>query len=102
MKPWKVLGALAAVALVGGTGYVVGSQGQLHDLGLDQALLDPGSVSDSQSDLPGIPVSGNAVFRVVGQQGDFVLVELLVKQGDSWRPAKIQSSSEFEYVGGNK
>jgi len=102
MKPWKVFVALAAVALIGGAGYVVGSQGQQHDLGLDQALPEPGSVSDSQSDLPGIPVSGNAVFRVVGQQGDFVLVELMIKQGESWRPAKIQSSSAFEYVGGNK
>ncbi len=101
MKPWKVLVALAAVALIGGTGYVVGSQDQQHDLGLDLALPENGSVSDSQNALPGIPVSGNAVFRIVGQQGDYVLVLLMIKQGDTWHPAKIQSSaSGYEYLAG--
>ena len=101
MKPWKILVALAAVALIGGTGYVVGSQDQQHDLGIEQALPEAESVSDSQHALPGIPVPGNAMFRVVGQQGDYVLVVLMIKQGDTWRPAKIQSSaSGYEYVAG--
>ena len=101
MNPRKVLAALAAVDLIGGTGYVVGSQDQQHDLGLEQALPESESISGSQGDLPGIPVSGNAVFRVIGQQGDFVLVELMIKQGDTWHPAKIQSlDSGFQYVGG--
>jgi hypothetical protein len=101
MNRWKALIALVVVGLIGGTGYVVGSQVQQHDLGLEQALPEAGSESDSQNTLPGIPFSGNAVFRIVGQQGDYVLVVLMIKQGDTWRPAKIQSSaSGFEYVAG--
>ena len=101
MKVWKVLVLFAAAGLVGGVGFVVGSQGQQHDLGLEQALSENGPAPESPGAVPGVPVSGNAAFTIVGQQGDYVLVELMIKQGDTWRPAKIQSpGSGFEYVGG--
>ena len=97
MRPWKILITLAAVALIGGTGYVVGSQGQQHGLGLEKALPESGTAVIPQGDLPGMAVPGGAVFRIVGQEGDYVLVQLMIKQGDTWRPAKIQSpASGFE------
>jgi hypothetical protein len=100
MKPRSIIVALVAIALVGGTGYVIGAQEQQHDLGLDQALPETDTISESNGDLPGIPVSGNAVFRVVGQEDGIVLVELMIKQGDTWHPAKIQASgSGFQYAG---
>jgi hypothetical protein len=100
MKSWKVLGIFAVVVLVGGSGYVVGSQSQQHDLGLEKAIPEIGSESDPPDDQAEIPGEANVIFRVVGQQGDYVLVELMVKQGESWRPAKIQApGSGFEYAG---
>jgi hypothetical protein len=103
MKTGKLLIVFAAVIAIGGAGFVVGSQGQQqHDLGLDEAVPDTLIEPDAPGAAPGIPVPGNAVFRVVGQDGDVVVVELLIKQGDSWHPAKIQSTgSGFEFAGGN-
>ena len=101
MKPGKLLVVFAAVVAIGGTGFVVGSQSQQqHDLGLEEAVPDALIQPETPGNSPGIPVPGNAVFRVVGQDGDVVVVELMIKRGESWYPARIQSAgSGFEFAG---
>ena len=102
MNPKSFLIAVTAVVVVGFAGFVVGFQTQQqHDLGLEQTIPEIQENAPAPYVSPPNPDFETTAFRIVDEQDGFLVVELLIYDGNIWRPAKIRDSgAEFRYAGG--